>query len=153
MTEYGEALVGRDPISVRRRVLWGDCDPAGVVYTPRFADYVASARDWFLREGVGVVDRPHPSRQSITYPMRAMAFEFVSFLAADDLFDMTVEVGGLSRRTFTLDIAARHVDRDGLAFSARLTSVCIDQAVGTSVALPEAVREAFERYRARRAAV
>ena len=30
-----EALISRAPVIVRRRVKWGECDPAGVVYTPR----------------------------------------------------------------------------------------------------------------------
>ncbi len=44
-----ERLLCRSPVKVRRRVRWGECDPAQVVYTPRFADYLAAAYSWFAR--------------------------------------------------------------------------------------------------------
>jgi len=146
VNDCNERLVSRFPVVVRRRVAWGECDPAGVVYTPRFADYVVLARDWFTRSALGFVDRPHPSRQAITYPTKALAFEFASFLAADDVFDMTVEIAGVTRRTFTTRITARHVERSGIAFLATLTSVCVDQALGTAIELPGDVRSGLKRY-------
>ncbi len=36
-----EAVLADTPFVVRRRVKWGECDPAGVVYTPSFSEYVA----------------------------------------------------------------------------------------------------------------
>ena len=38
-----EYLLSERPLTVRRRVRWGECDPAGVVYTATFADYAISA--------------------------------------------------------------------------------------------------------------
>lgn len=143
---YTEALIGRRPITVRRRVLWGECDPAAVVYTPRFADYAASARDWFMNEGLGFPDRPHPLRTGTIFPMRAMTFDFSGFLAADDLFDMVVTVADVSARTFTIEIAATRTD--GVrAFTARLTSVAVDSETRRSVQLSPEFRDALDRYR------
>lgn len=143
---YTEALIGRDPIVVRRRVLWGECDPAAVVYTPRFADYAAAARDWFMKEGLGVLDRPHPLRTGTIFPMRGMTFDFAGFLAADDLFDMAVTVADTSTRTFTIEIVANRAD--GVhAFTARLTSVAVDSETRQSIPLPPEFRNALDRYR------
>ena len=44
---YTEAVVSKQPFTVRRRVRFGDCDPAGVVYTVQFSEYVVSAMDLF----------------------------------------------------------------------------------------------------------
>jgi acyl-CoA thioesterase FadM len=143
---YTEALTGRQPITVRRRVLWGECDPAAVVYTPRFADYAAAARDWFMNEGLGFPDRPHPLRTGTIFPMRAMTFNFSGFLAADDLFDMVVSVADVSVRTFTIEIAATRTD--GIrAFTARLTSVAVNSETRRSIPLPQEFRDALDRYR------
>lgn len=143
---YTEALIGRRPITVRRRVLWGECDPAAVVYTPRFADYAAAARDWFMNEGLGFPDRPHPLRTGTIFPMRSMTFDFSGFLAADDLFDMVVTVADVSARTFTIEIAATRTD--GVrAFTARLTSVAVDSETRRSVQLSPEFRDALDRYR------
>ena len=43
-TEY---IVSELPLVVRRRVKWGECDPAGVVYTVSFSEYVISAAELF----------------------------------------------------------------------------------------------------------
>lgn len=145
MTEATEWLVSECPVTVRRRVLWGECDPAAVVYTPRFADYFASARDWFLRIGIGVFDRPHPARGGLSFPMRALAFDFKSFLEADDLFDMRVLVNSVSQRTFTITVAATdEAGRD--VFTATGTQVCLDLAKRMAVPLPDEMRAALDRY-------
>ena len=149
--EYTEALIAQRPVTVRRRVAWGDCDPAAVVYTPRFCDYVVSARDWFMRAGLGILDRPHPARPAITYPMRAMSFDFGSRLKADDHFDMLIRVDNITRRTFTVAVEATHVDGasagSGRVFTALLTSVCVDPGTGLASNLPDQLRASLERYR------
>lgn len=145
--EYTEALISDRPVVVRRRVLWGECDPAAVVYTPRFTEYVISARDWFLRSGIGFLDRPHPLKNGPAFPARAISLEFFSMLAADDLFDMTVLVAEMSNRTFTVEITAQHVAGARAAFAARMTSVCIDSGSGKAIQIPEHIRAAIEGYR------
>lgn len=42
-----EQVLSERPLVIRRRVKWGDCDPAGVVYTPMFSEYVISAAELF----------------------------------------------------------------------------------------------------------
>src|SRR5207244_7412645 len=42
-----EHIIATRPLVIRRRVKWGDCDPAGVVYTVTFAEYVVSAAELF----------------------------------------------------------------------------------------------------------
>lgn len=130
-----EYLLSADPLIVRRRVLWGECDPAGVVYTPRFADYAASARDYWFRHVLRHDDRPTPGERRITYPMRAMQFDFRSMLAPDDLFDMTVTLREVRTRSFTLSVEARHA-RGSVTFLASMSQVAFDQALGKAVPIP-----------------
>jgi len=148
--DFSEALISNFPVTIRRRVAGGDCDPAGIVYTPRFSDYAMSARDWFMRIGLGILDRPHPARTGIGYPMRAISFDFRSMLAADDLFDMATTVEAISNRTFTIKITATRVEdgsaTDIPAFIVMLTGIAVDSADGQAVTLPDATREALEKY-------
>lgn len=146
MFDATEWLVSTAPVTIRRRVLWGECDPAAVVYTPRFADYFASARDWFLRIGLDVFDRPHPAKAGLSFPMRALAFDFKSFLAADDIFDMQVTVTAISTRTFTILVSASHNDGRP-SFTAIGTQVCVDQVTRSAVPLPERVVSSLSAYR------
>jgi hypothetical protein len=45
-----EQVTDTTPLKVHRRVRWGECDPAGVVYTVNFCEYVASAFELFMAE-------------------------------------------------------------------------------------------------------
>ncbi|MDH3966294.1 MAG: acyl-CoA thioesterase, partial [Rhodospirillales bacterium] len=40
--------------NVTRRVKWGDCDPAGIIYTPRVLDYAMETLEAWNREVLGV---------------------------------------------------------------------------------------------------
>lgn len=138
MDDITEQLIVTDPITVRRRVSWGECDPAGVVYTPHFANYAASACDFWMRHALGHHDRPHPSHQQVVFPMRAMSFDFVGMLRPDDVFDMQVGLTALRTRTFTVKIMARHTG-GAPAFTALLARIAFDQATRTAVPIPEAL--------------
>ena len=39
---------------VTRRVSWGDCDPAGIIYTPRVLDYAMETLEAWNREVLGI---------------------------------------------------------------------------------------------------
>lgn len=145
MDDFTEKLISERPVIVRRRVLWGECDPAGVVYTPRFGDYFAVGRYWFLRAGLGFVDNPHPDRPGLGFPMRALSFDFRSFLAAEDVFDMTVRATAMSRRTFTIEVSATHLSGQ-VAFVATGTQMCLDQRTKSAITLPDHVVAALREH-------
>ena len=140
MEDATEWLVSTDPLIVRRRVAWGECDPAGVVYTPRFAEYVVSAQDYWFRHALGHMDRPHPLRQQIVFPMRAMHFDFTGMIAPDEYFDMHVRLSEIRNRSLTLAINAVH-ERGHPVFTALLTKVAFDQKSGSAIAIPQPLRE------------
>lgn len=145
--DYTEALISTRPLIVRRRVLWGECDPAGVVYTPRFADYGCSARYWFMRRGLNVADGSAPSETGPIYPMRAMSFDFMSFLAADDIFDMRVSVIKLGTTTFSTQVDASHLDGRP-SFRVTMTTICVDGESRKALALPDDLKAALRSYQA-----
>lgn len=140
--QVGERLVSRLPIIVRRRVGWGDCDPAKVVYTPRFADYAASAFFWFSRT---ILTHQVLRDSGVTTPMKALALEFHHVLRPDELFDMTVTVTAIHNRTFAFSVEA--VGIDGVRrFSAVGTPIFVHENAFTSVEIPPEIRAALEKY-------
>lgn len=138
--DAAEYLLSVEPLVVRRRVMWGECDPAGVVYTPRFTEYAVSARDYWFRHVLKHLDRPHPSHKRVAFPMRAMRFDFTGMLAPDDIFDMCVTLDEVRQRSLTLSIEATH-EHGHRAFTAFLTHVAFDQSTGAAVPFPEPLRE------------
>lgn len=142
-----EHVVRTIPFIVRRRVKWGDCDPAGVVYTVTFSEYVISAAELFYGFLFDGLPQAAKDRHAFGTPTRALAFDFRSSLRPDDEFDMTVSVRDIRARTYVLGIDAT---RPGGAdvFAALLTPICIARGERRAIEIPEVFRSALERYRA-----
>ncbi|MFT4067771.1 acyl-CoA thioesterase [Paraburkholderia sp.] len=143
-----EHVAGTLPFVVRRRVRWGECDPAGVVYTASFSDYVISFAELFygfLFDGAPQAVKNH---HGFGTPTRALEFDFRRSLKPDEIFDATVQVDAIRTRTFTLVITAR-MDDGEVAFIARLTPVCIRRDARESIEMPDVLRDVLERYQSR----
>jgi len=140
-----EWVISTTPFVVRRRVKWGDCDPAGVVYTVTFSEYVLSAAELFYERLFGTTPQRAKEEQGFGTPSRALSFDFRRSLRPDEEFDMTVEVGAIGTRTYRLDVTGRTAD-GSVAFIAQLTPVCIARDERRAIDVPAALRTALERY-------
>ena len=141
-TEY---VTNTTPLTIRRRVKWGECDPAGVVYTVTFAEYVISAAELFYGSLYSTTPQKAKRDKGFGTPSRALNFDFRLSLRPDDEFDMTVTVTDIKSRTFVLDITARTPAGD-IIFVATLTPVCVARDERRSIELPAEFREALLRY-------
>jgi acyl-CoA thioesterase FadM len=142
-----EHIISSIPLVIRRRVKWGDCDPAGVVYTVTFSEYVISAAELFYGSVFGTTPQRAKDEFGFGTPTRALEFDFRSSLRPDDEFDMTVTVEDIRTRTYVLQIAARTPECVDV-FQARLTPVCVARGERRSIAIPARFRTALEQYRA-----
>lgn len=136
-TEY---VLSERPFVVRRTVRWGDCDPAGVVYTGRFTEYLLGAVGLFTSHIAG---GQHPSKAyGVGLPCKAMRFEFVGSLWPDDVIDITCSIGAIRTRSFDIHCIARRPDGT-LIFDATFSPICVrlDERIGTPI--PDALREAI----------
>jgi acyl-CoA thioesterase FadM len=140
--DFKEFVLDSHPLRIRRRVAWGECDPAGVVYTPRFADYATEAALWFIKR----VLRPHLP-QNVGSPLKGMRFEFHRTLKTDDVFDMRVKLIEIRQRTFDLEIQATDLAGER-RFTAVVSPILVDRHSFTSVPIPAEVRAALENYKA-----
>ena len=140
-----ERVTSTCPFTIRRRVRFGDCDPAGVVYTVRFSDYAVSAMELFLAELLG---GPHLVQLAgINTPIKALAFVFSASMRPNDEFDMRVMVREIRTRTFDLAIAGTLADGTP-AFEVLLTPITID-AEFRSIAIPDVLRTLLTTYQQR----
>jgi acyl-CoA thioesterase FadM len=142
-TEY---VVGTTPFVVRRRVKFGECDPAGFVYTVVFGEYAVSAAELLYGSLFGSTPQRVRNEIGLDTPTRALEFDFRNSLRPDDEFDMTVTVADIRTRTYVLAIDARTpagVD----VFRAVLTPICVARDVRHAIKIPPAFRIALEQYR------
>ncbi|WP_427306090.1 acyl-CoA thioesterase [Cupriavidus sp. H39] len=141
-----EAVVAAAPFTVRRRVKWGECDPAGVVYTPSFSEYVIATAELFYES---LFDGPpQRTKDALGFgtPTRALAFDFRRSLWPDEMFDITVSVEAIGTRSFTLAMTARMRESGETAFIGRLTPICVRRGSRDAIHVPAALREALEQY-------
>ena len=135
-----EWVLEQSPFVVRRRVKWGECDPANAVYTPWFSEYVISAVMLFYEQLAGENFEAMRARFGIDLPTRGLRLDFTGTLQPDQLFDMTVTVGELRSRSYDLNVIARRPDGDPV-FSAVLSPICVARNRRVGVAIPDGFRD------------
>ena len=139
-TEY---VLSESPFVVRRCVRWGDCDPAGVVYTGRFTDYLLGAIGLYTAHlaGGGRLGEAH----GVGTPCKAMRFEFIGTLWPDDVIDITCTVEAIRTRSFDIRCVARRPDGTPV-FDAMFSPICVrlDRREGTPI--PDSLRDVLKRF-------
>jgi acyl-CoA thioesterase FadM len=75
-----EHIINDTPLVIRRRVKWGECDPARVVYTVTFSEYVISAAELFYGSVFGTTPQVAKDKFGFGTPTRALTFDFRSSL-------------------------------------------------------------------------
>lgn len=131
-----------NPFKIRRRVLFGDCDPAGFIYTPRIAYFVVEATHEFLSVRLGAPAVRRILELGILPPARALSFEFLSPLTWDDEIDIHVAVAEVRSHSFSFAVEAL-TSKGYPAFKAQLTQVCVSLETKRPVEVPETLRRAL----------
>jgi acyl-CoA thioesterase FadM len=143
-----EYVLHEDPFTVRRTVRWADCDPAGVVFTGKFSDYVLSAVALFKEHIADATGGPGKSLGelfNVGLPCRGMSFDFSGTLWPNDVVDIGCCVGEIRTRSF--DVLLNAVTPDGRPiFTATFSPICVrtDARVGTDI--PDSMRRALEQF-------
>lgn len=145
-----EWQISAQPFVVRRRVKWGECDPAGVVYTVNFTEYVISTANRFYAFLLGAPVETGKDSQGFGTPVKALNFVFNSSLRPDELFDMSVTVIDVRERSFDLAIEGTRVTGESI-FSATLSPICIARSERRSIAIPTEFRNRLMEVAAQRA--
>jgi acyl-CoA thioester hydrolase len=145
-----EFVVGHDPFTVRRKVRWKECDPAGVVYAGNFTEYLLSASDLF-RHHLNIRSRgANQDRRDYHTPGKAMELVYQSSLWPDDVFDIAVYAGEVRNHTSSVLARAARADDGAPVFMGRITSIYVSLADRRkTVLIPDDVRQIFEGYRQR----
>ena len=136
-----EAVISESPFIVRREVRWGDCDPAGVVYTGRYTEYLLGAIALFtdyLGKGRRLGDA-----HGVGTPCKAMSFEFIGTLWPGDSIDIACTVGEIRTRSYDIHVHAKRSD-GAVAFTAIFSPICVklDERIGTPI--PDSLRAVLQ---------
>lgn len=126
-------------VFVSRTILFGDCDPAGVVYTPRFSYFAVEAIYVALDKWLGVPGLRTLMGFDILPPVRAMSFELLAPVTWDDELNIKVGVAKLGVHSFTF-LVEGFLGNGTLSFVANITHVCVSPKTKEVVAVPARLR-------------
>jgi acyl-CoA thioester hydrolase len=126
-------------VTIKRKVLFGDCDPEGIVYTPRFSYFVVEAIHdaltvWLSGPGLRTL-----LGFNLLPPARAFSLEFLHPVTWDDELSMKVSVSSIGLHSFTF-LVEGNVAPDVMAFTSSLTHVCISPVTREVIEVPEQLR-------------
>lgn len=138
-----ESVLTRQPFVVRRRVKWSDCDPAGVVYTGKFPEYVLSAVNLFYSELAQGSYREWIRGMAVDTPCKGLEFDFHGALWPDDEFLIHCTVPAIRNHSYDIRLEATQADGRRI-FTSRVSPICIGPEKRAGVAIPQAMRERLE---------
>ena len=128
-----------EPFRHTLRVRFQECDPQGVVYFARYADFYDIALTEMWRDRIG----PYGDMVGEGYDMVVAEMTLRYFAPA--LFDELIDVVMESERVGDTSVSfACRIERDGtLLNEARIRHVFIDPATKTKTGMPDKVRAAL----------
>ena len=134
------------PFTVTRTVSWGDCDPAGIIYTPRVLDYAMEIMESWYREVVGVPWLTLNREMSMGAPTVRVELDFLGAPAPDQDMVLDLLVEDLGRSSIAFLVSGR--DRAGKAyFRAKLVSCFISRPAFKPIPIPQEFRDRIQAYR------
>ena len=131
------------PFITTRTILFGDCDPAGIVYTPRIAYFVIEAIHEFLSDRLGGEGLRKVFAMGILPPARALSIEFLSPMTWDEVISIEVSSEAPGTTSFGFAVEGRQAPGE-VTFRASMTQVCICPESKQPTALPDALRQALQ---------
>jgi acyl-CoA thioesterase FadM len=132
----------------RRRLNWGEADPAGTIYAPRAIDFAIQAIEGLWMEALGLSFREFQARHGLGTPWVHTSCEFARPLRAGEPFDLTIALEKLGTSSLNWRGEATRPDGEKL-FHLKLVSVVIDMSSGAARVIPADVRAGLAPYVAR----
>ena len=147
LPEQASSSQGDIPFIYRRRVRWGDSDPARIAYTVRFVDYAMEAiEEWFI--AILDINWYQLNANGSGAPVVHLEFDFVSPLISGDIVLVEVMVEEIGGATITFSFTGYRNTLEQKSFSGKIIS-CIIDSTGEHIkakAVPTDYRARIEQY-------
>lgn len=121
-----------------KTVRFAHCDPAGIVFYPRFFELMQEATEDFFRTAIGMPFEDLVNRDGIVMPMVSLDVRWHGPSRLADLLDIDVGVARLG--TASIDFVYEMSCRGERRMSARTTQVQTHRASGRSTPIVEPMR-------------
>lgn len=134
----------------RLEVRFGDCDPAGIVYFPRFFDFFHDAMETWFSAALGLSYAQVVIGRKIGFPAVHSEADFKVPCAFGEAIAVELRVAQLGRSSIALAYLVRGAD-GGLRLTGATTCVVMDLDPGSpsfrrAIAIPDDLRARIERF-------
>jgi 4-hydroxybenzoyl-CoA thioesterase len=121
-------------------VRFGDCDPAGIVFYPRYVEMINNLVEDWCAQGLGHSFRRLHMEQHLGLPTVNINCDFVATSTLGE--SLSAELGVLEIGNSSITLAARLIGADGKdRVRAKIVSVVMDLQAKRAVRIPQAMRE------------
>jgi 4-hydroxybenzoyl-CoA thioesterase len=101
-------------LSVRVQVGWGDCDPAGIVFYPRFYAWMDTVSHVLAREmGIPRESMIPPGLDMLGFPVVGTQAQYVTPARMDDILEVRTWVARVGRSSLSLRHEILRMEPDG----------------------------------------
>ena len=140
-------MADRPSFSRDVRVRFGDCDPAGIVFYPRYFEMFNNLVEDWCADGLGASFHELHGVRGLGLPTVSVSTDFVATSKLGDVLRAELSVTKLGASSLTLAIRLR--GEDGFdRVRATLVLVLMDLKTARAVRLPEPMRERIARFQA-----
>ena len=141
-------MVGEPGIyRVARRLHWGECDPAGIIYTPAGIDIATKTLETWFGDVIGLTWFEMNTEMGMGMPTVRAEIDYVGALAVDREFICDLHVEQLGRASLTVRVTA-HDGAGKTFFNAAIVSCLIEKPAFKAKPWPDDIRARIEAYRA-----
>lgn len=135
------------PFIYRHVVGWGECDPAGIIYTPRVIDFVIEAIEAWYPAALGITWTELRHDRNTGVPMVRAECDFTRPpIPGLELF-VEVRVASIGRTSLIHNVTGRDVAGDDY-FRARMVSCFTDLTTVDAAAIDADLKERIVAYQA-----
>ena len=128
-----------------RVIKWGECDPAGIVYTPRILDYAMETVEAWYRDVLGVPWVKLNAELHLGSPMVHATIDFKKPVRPDRPLHMRLRISALGRSTIGFDIMGENAAHEA-HFHVRMKACIVDLRTYRPTAIPPEFRAKAEAY-------
>jgi 4-hydroxybenzoyl-CoA thioesterase len=130
--------------SKKKTVRFSHCDPAGIVFYPRYAELCNEVvEDWF-REALDVDFHALHEKLHLGIPAVQLEVEFLAPSTYGQTLDFSLGVREIGNASMTLDLVARCGDETRVRYRLKVVMMSMDTL--RSVRIDDAWRDKFCRY-------
>jgi len=132
--------------TIQRTVSWGDCDPAGFIYTPRVLDFACEMLDaWFREQLKTSWWQLKSSAKDLGFPTVSAVCDFISIVRPDERLQLEMYIRRIGKSSITFEIHG-WAETNRKAFRVKLVSCALDMTTSRATSIPPELRKRLEAY-------